>query len=328
MNIVQISKNIIVLACCGVGFVGCESFELSPQKFSTPDEHYQQMLESQKAGVELNEAAKKLPEVTVDEHAKLGDAHLQQGQLGMAIGQYLQVLEKDPTQIATRYKLAMLLLKNDQPDASKKQFETILEQDDQFALAYEGLGQASLVLGDHLGADQAFRKALTLDQKLWRTHTYLGIMADQRHLHLSAMEAYKAALAIQPKEGMVLNNLGMAQYMNRQYRQAANTFKQAIQTGVDSPKVANNLGLALSKLGHFPQAFDAFKKGSDPAKAYNNVGIALLEAGHPQRAMSCFEKAIEIQPTFYEKANENLEQVKRLVKKGDQTTQATLVPCL
>jgi len=301
---------------------------MSPQKFSTPDEHYQQMLESQKAGVELNEAAKNLPEATVDEHARLGDAHLQQGQLGMAIGQYLQVLEKEPTQTATRYKLAMLLLKNGKPDASRKQFEKIIEQDDQFALAYEGLGQAFLVLGDYLGADQSFRKALSLDQKLWRSHTYLGIMADRRHLHLSAIEAYNAALAIQPRDGIVLNNLGMAQYMNRQYRQAVNTFQRAIQSGADSPKIANNLGLALSKLGEFPQAFDAFKKGTDPAKAYNNVGIALLEAGRPQRAMSCFEKAIKLQPTFYEKANENFDQAQRMAKQGHQKSPSTPIPCL
>ena len=84
-----------------------------------------------------------------------------------------------------------------------------------------------------------------------------------------------------------------------------------MQVGVDSPKVANNLGLALAKLGRFPQAFDAFKKGTDQAKAYNNIGIALLEAGQPQRAIVCFEKAIDLQPTFYEKANENLVQAKR-----------------
>ncbi len=328
MKIAQISNFILVAGCCGVLLPGCETFEVSPQKFSTPDEHYQQTLESQKAGVELNEAAKKLPEATAEEHGKLGDAHLQQGQLGLAISQYLQGLDKEPTQTATRYKLAMLLLKHGKPDASRKQFEIILEQDDKFALAYEGLGQAFLVLGDRLGADQSFRKALALDQKLWRSHTYLGIMADQRHLHLSAMEAYRTALAIQPREGMVLNNLGMAQYMNRQYRQAARTFQEAIQTGTESPKIANNLGLALSKLGEFPQAFDAFKKGSDPAKAYNNVGIALLEARQPQRAISCFEKAIEIQPTFYEKANENLDQAKRLAKQGHPKSSETLTPCL
>ena len=88
-----------------------------------------------------------------------------------------------------------------------------------------------------------------------------------------------------------------------------------MQMGVDSPKVANNLGLALAKLGQFHQAFDAFKQGTDEAKAYNNVGISLLEAGQPLRAMACFEKAIELQPSFYEKANGNLEQAKRAARK-------------
>ncbi len=203
-----------------------------------------------------------------------------------------------------------------------------LEQDDQFALAHEGVGQVFLVLGDHVGADQAFRKALSLDQKLWRSHNYLGIMADRRHLHLSAIEAYKAALAIHPREGAVLNNLGMAHYMNRHYRQAARTFHQAMRTGIDSPKVANNLGLALSKLGRFPQAFDAFKKSTDPAKAYNNVGIALLEAGQPRRAMSCFKKAINLQPTFYEKANENLEQATRAASQVSRKSSSKMTPCL
>jgi len=82
------------------------------------------------------------------------------------------------------------------------------------------------------------------------------------------------------------------------------------------------LGLALAKLGRFPQAFDAFKKSTNQAKAYNNVGIALLEAGQPRRAMSCFKKAINLQPMFYEKANENLDQAKRAVRDQIKTHNA------
>ena len=120
--------------------------------------------------------------------------------------------------------------------------------------------------------------------------------------------------------------------MNRHYHQAAKTFYQAMQAGLDSPKVANNLGLALAKLGRFPQAFDAFKKSTNQAKAYNNVGIALLEAGQPRRAMSCFEKAIDLQPMFYEKANENLTHAKRAVReqiqKHNVRKKQTQVACL
>jgi Tfp pilus assembly protein PilF len=116
--------------------------------------------------------------------------------------------------------------------------------------------------------------------------------------------------------------------MNRHYRQAAKTFYLAMQAGIDSPKVANNLGLALSKLGRFSQAFDAFKKGTDQAKAYNNVGIVLLEARQPRRAMSCFEKAIDLQPMFYEKANENLDQAKRAASQVGRKSSSKRTSCL
>ena len=285
-------------------------------KFVTNDEHYQKLIEKQKAGLELEAPLKELPEMTIEEHEELGDAHLRQGRLLEAGAQYSQVLEKDPTRNHTRYKLAVLLLENRKPDLAIRQFEKVLSQDSTFALAHEGMGHAYLVMGVHGEADKAFRTALSLDPKLWKAHNYLGIISDQRHLHLSAIEAYKAALKINPNEPTVLNNLGMSYYMNRQYTEAVKAFHQALQTGAESPKVANNLGLALSKLGRYEQAFDAFRRGTDGPKAYNNVGIALLEAGKPHQAVTCFEKAIALQPNFYERANENLSHAKRVLAKN------------
>ena len=305
-----VRRSFEVVLCAALSF-GCATE--SEMKFKTDDEHYQPLIEKQKAGIEMEEPLKELPEMTIEEHEQLGDAHFQQGRFAEAGFQYNQILEKDPTRNDIRYKLAALLLEVGKTDLAREQFEKVVEQDSQFALAYEGLGQAYLVLSFHGEADRAFRTALNLDPKLWKSHNYLGIMSDQRHLHLSAMEAYKAALKINPNEPTVLNNLGMAYYMNRQYEEAVRVFHQALQAGAESPKVANNLGLALSKLGQYAQAFDAFKRGTDRPKAYNNVGIVMLEAGKPQRAVSCFEKAMELQPNFYEKANENLDHAKRVL---------------
>jgi len=317
---------VMFCSMCLGGVSGCAK-EWTGQ-FKTPDGNYEQILEKQKAGIEQQDPLGTLPDMTVEEHEKLGDAHMRQGRFGLAVAQYGQVLAKESERTRIRYKMAMLLLQNGQTKEANTHFQKILEQDNQFALAYEGKGQALLIQGDLFGADQAFRKALNVNPKLWRSHNYLGIMADRRHLHLSAIEAYKAALSIQPREGAVLNNLGMAHYMNRHYRQAARTFYQAMQAGIDSPKVANNLGLALSKLGRFPQAFDAFKKSTNQAKAYNNVGIALLEAGQPRRAMLCFKKAIDLEPTYYKKAKDNLDQAKRAASQVGRKSSSQMTPCL
>ncbi len=283
--------------------------------FVTPDEHYESVLERQKAGIESQgEILDALPEKSVEEYEQLGDAHVRNKHIGQALVQYQKALELDPSRIPLRYKAGILLVNHGNPQAAKGQFEEILQQDLMYALAYEGLGQAMLQLGDDLGADQQFRRALSFDATLWKSHNYLGILADRRHLHLSAIEAYKEALAIQPKEPSVLNNLGMAYYMNGQYQQAIRVLHLALQAGGGQPpKIANNLGLSLAKLGRFSEAYDAFRKGTNSAMAYNNVGIALLEAGTPGRAASCFEKAIKLHPAYYEKANENLTYAQRVV---------------
>ncbi len=63
----------------------------------------------------------------------------------------------------------------------------------------------------------------------------------------------------------------------------------------------------------------------DPAKAYNNLGIAFLEERKYARASRCFEKAIETQPTFYEKAKENLSLSNRMLHKLPMIQQQTLL---
>lgn len=283
-------------------------------KFKTVEEHYQSVLERQKAGLDSGEnSLERLPEQTVEEYERLGDAYVEQDKIGFAIIQYNKALEMDPGRIQIRYKVGILLLKNRKPQEAQKQFEQILAQDVMFAPAHLGLGQALLQLGDDLGADQQFRRALKYDSQLWKAHNYLGILADRRHLHLSAIEAYQAALAIEPKEPSVLNNLGMAYYMNGQYQEAVKSFHLALRAGAEDPKIANNLGLALSKLGRYSEAFDAFRKSTSPAMAYNNIGVALLEAGTADRAISCFQKAIDLEPTYYEKANQNLSYARRVL---------------
>ena len=300
--------------------------------FRTAPEHYQTIIEQQKAGISPDQNfLRKLPDMTAEELEGLGDTYIKQNNLAMAIAQYNQALKMDPARVVTRYKYGVLLLKTGLPKEALGQFQTILEHDEKFARGYEGIGQALLQVGDDLGADQEFRRALSFDPDLWTAHNYLGILADRRHLHLSAIKAYQTALAIKPREPRVLNNLGMAYYMNGQYAEAVRSLHLALQAGAISPKVANNLGLALSKMKQFSQAFDAFKRGTDLAKAYNNVGIGLLEARRPQRAISCFEKAIEIQPRFYEKASENLTYARRaLAKQAKQgkNMESKLVACL
>ncbi len=320
-------KKIWMFSLIGLLLVSnaCSSKEKS--KFAVQDEHYQQMLERQKAGID----AKTQPQVdltaemTQGDYEKLGDAHFQQENLEMAKKQYEKILNMEPERISARYKLAVIYLGQGVSQEAYDQFHKILDYDLNFAPAYEGMGRALLKMEKDIEAEREFQAALLYDSELWTSTNYLGIVADRRHAHKDAIQIYEVALEKKANNPAILNNLGMAYYLDKQYEKAVRTFQQALQSGGNNGKIANNLGLAMAKLGHYDLAYDAYTRGMGPAKAYNNIGVAFLDKGQYARASRCFEKAIETQPTFYEKAQENLSLSNRMLQKLPMIQQQVLI---
>jgi tetratricopeptide (TPR) repeat protein len=65
-----------------------------------------------------------------------------------------------------------------------------------------------------------------------------------------------------------------------------------------------------SKIGNYQEALEAFRKGGGEAEAYNNLGCIYLKQKKYKEAIRCFEKAIQLKPTFYTKASENLRKAR------------------
>ena len=322
----KICNYLVVLLIVVVGTgVGCAKKENS--RFTVEDEHYQQILERQKAGVDAATQPQidLTAEMTIEDYEKLGDAHFQQGQLQTAKGQYEKVLNVDPGRNSARYKLAVIYLEKGKSQEAYEQFHEMLDHDLNFAPAYEGMGRALLKMEKDVEAEREFQAALLYDSELWTSTNFLGIVADRRHAHKDAIGMYHVALEQKKNNPAILNNLGMAYYLDQQYENAVRTFQQALQTGETNDKIANNLGLALIKLGDYDLAYDSYTRGMGSAKAYNNLGVAFLDEGQFARASRCFEEAIETEPTFYEKANENLRLSNRMLHKLPMIQQQTLI---
>ncbi len=305
--------------------IGCAKKE--KQMFSVDDEHYQQILERQNAGIETTpESPVDLTqEMSYEDFERLGDAHFQQGNLQMAKVQYEKVLTEAPERVNARYKLAVIYLESGKSQEAHAQFHRILDYDMNFAPAYEGMGRALLKMEKDVEAEREFQAALLYDSDLWTSTNYLGIVADRRHAHKDAIRMYEVALEKKAGNPAILNNLGMAYYLDKQYENAVRAFQQALKGGTNNKKIANNLGLALTKLGHYDLAYDAYTRGMDPAMAFNNLGVAFMEEKQYARASRCFEKALEAQPTFYEKAKENLSLSNRMLHKLPMIQQQTLI---
>jgi tetratricopeptide (TPR) repeat protein len=94
------------------------------------------------------------------------------------------------------------------------------------------------------------------------------------------------------------------------YNKAITAFNRGLSAKGPHSKIYNNLGLVLSKTGKYEEALEAFRKGGGEAQAYNNLGCIYLKQKKYKAAIRCFKKAIQLKPTFYTKANENLKKAK------------------
>ena len=306
----RLSLVVAMVASVGLLATGCAS--RNPQ-YKVNSGFYKKMMERQRAGMQLApDPLKDLPAMTADEYENLGDNYLRQNNINMAFVQYSKAVKMNPQSVNLKYKIGKLFLKKGLPHEAVKEFNSVIEQDPDFALAYEGLGQALFQVNDFTASEHALLKSIELDERLWSAHNLLGIIYDRNLNFDEAISRYQAAIALNDRNGSLYNNLGMSYFYKGELDKAVPAFGNALALSdpEDQKKIYNNVGMTLVKLKRYDQAFEAFKRGSDEAKAHNNMGIVYLQEGNPRKAIASFEKAIDTSPSFYARASENLKLAK------------------
>jgi len=263
-------------------------------------------------------AEKDLPkEMTSDDYERLGDAYLSKGNLHMAFLKYDKALQISPGNTRVLYKKGLTFLIANKNKEAIKEFRVLIKKDPKYALAYEGMGQSFFQMKKHDEARRYLQKAIKLNPELWRAHAFLGVLYDQQKKYALAIQEYDQAIQLRPEEGFLYNNLGVSYSFAGKYKEAIIAFYKALQRNYSANRVYNNLGVVLSKLDRYEEALDAFRKAGNEAQAYNNLGCIYMGQGDFEQAVSCFEKAIDINPAFYVKANENLERARMALIKGE-----------
>lgn len=286
---------------------------------------YQQVLERQKAGLAPaeNEISSDSKDLSPKELQRLGDMYLQQGNPALAIVQYQNAVEADPSLFHIHYKIGEMFLKKGLPQDAVQHFQEVLKHDEHDARTFEGLGEAYFRMGKEAEAEMSFRKAIALQPDRWQTHNFLGMLLDRQKRHQDAIAEYEQGLRLRPDEATLLNNIGLAYYLLGRYEDAVQSFHRALLTGSAQPKIHNNLGLALAKLSRYHDALESFRRASNEEEAYNNLGVFYLSNGNAGNAIACFKKAIELSPRYYDKANDNLMLAKRALEKHQKIDQDT-----
>ena len=307
--------SLLVLAICLAGCAG-------PKKQVTYNQgEYQQVLDRQKAGIapSEDEISSDSKDMSPKELQRLGDLYLQQGNPALAIVQYQNAVEADPSLFHIHYKMGNMFLKKGLPQDAIQHFQEVLKHDEQDALTFEGLGEAYFRVGKEEEAETSFRKAIALQPDRWQTRNFFGMLLDRQKRHQDAIAEYEHGLRLRPDEATLLNNAGLAYYLLGRYEDAVQSFHRALLTGSGQPKIHNNLGLALAKLARYHDALESFRRASNEEEAYNNLGVFYLSSGKAGNAVACFKKAIELSPRYYDKANDNLRLATRALEKNRKT---------
>jgi Flp pilus assembly protein TadD len=292
----------------------CACASRGGQQVVSRENEYLRMLKVQKEkteAIELDTALKDLPEMSAVDHDGLGNRFTKLGKDALAFIEYRKALQLNPALSRTRYKMGLLLLKHGLTDEAMKEFEIVEKQEPDKGPASLGKGMALFTRGDMAQARAQFDRALTLNPDLWQAHGFLGLIYDREGQFGPAVTHYQEGLRIDPRSITLYNDLGMSYYLQGDYKSAIDAYSKALAIDASNRRICNNLGLAFAKAGRYPEALEAFKKGKDEPAAYNNVGYIYITEQKYEDAAEALKKAIDLEPRFYPRANENMERVKK-----------------
>jgi len=303
------------------GIIGCATTSNSEKAMMKQIASHQELAQQKAAADIAAEEAmmKKIPEMKAEGYERAGDNYVRQGNMNKAFLQYEKALSLDSEANGVRYKLGWLFLNRGLNDDALKTFEEIQKRDSKNALAYEGMGRVYVAMKDYEKAGKNLEMALQLKPDFWQCHALFAFMYDRQGRYDDAIGYYQKAIAMKSDSFLLYNNLGMSYYMKGDYEKSVEAYIHALRINEKAPATYNNLGVALGKLGRYNDAMNIFKRAGDEASAYNNMGMVYMAVGNYTEALTAFEKAIELKPSFYVKAHENIARAKAAVKNASAT---------
>ena len=236
-----------------------------------------------------------------------------------------------------------IYLANENLRIAELHFATAINKDPKMVNAFIGLGRIEMIKGDYSTAMVRFGQARELDPQ-----SIYALTGEARALRLegklsAAIKKINAAMAVDPKDINVIkelamiydlmgkeslseplyheiiemapdqaeshNSLGLNYMVRGEYAEAVLSFLHALALDKDNLRIKNNLASAYLLNGDKENALEIFKWTVGEAEAYNNVGYLLMTQGHFDEAEQALKKALQLNPRYHTRAQENLEKL-------------------
>jgi tetratricopeptide (TPR) repeat protein len=186
-------------------------------------------------------------------------------------------------------------------------FDAALKKDQNFALAYAGVADASLDLytwnKDAFWTQKALRaaeQAQQLNDEIAEVHFSLGSIYNATGRIAESIVELNRALQLAPNSDEGYRRLGAAYLANGRKEEAIKAFQKAVELNPYYWENYNSLGNARFDLGDNDEALRAFRKVTelepDNALGYMNIGVVNFRQGKYNDSIPFFEKALKLQP--------------------------------
>ncbi len=186
-------------------------------------------------------------------------------------------------------------------------FNQAIDLDPEFALAYVGLANAYLTLGEKfyggipidegvLFAEPLALKALELDPDLGTAHAVIGLVRRHQNDFDAAEESYRRAIELQPNDSRVYQLYGSLRWLQGRRDEAMGYFEKALEIDPYSVPVNFQYARALDGSARFDDALALYMRvvEEEPDHAFACVYIAAIQFmvyGRIDEALVWYQKA-------------------------------------
>lgn len=265
-------------------------------------------------------------------------------QFDKAIVFYVKALEqeykediKDEHKISNTqifYNIGLLEIKQGHDDLALTAFKHLLQIDPNHSLAQAQLGIIYLENKQKKQASELLTKAITADQirlgnvvndghtfssldtkSPFPAYTAFAVIQDLAGKHAEAINIQELVLPLAEQDPLVYINIGYSHYLSGNLVEAEINYKKAIDINHKFKRAWLNLGLVYARKGMYTKALQTLKQVMPTEHAYNDIGYFLMLEGRYSEAEYFLQHAIDLSPTYFVKANINLENVKLQLSK-------------
>jgi len=253
----------------------------------------------------------------------------QRGELDKALYHYVQILQDEPDNAPVLMRIAHIHDRRGNKSIASRVYLEALEMDPTLTYAHQGLGIIKLDQRKYKQAQSYLQQAISLDQKRLsetkekkeagyyaldnnspiKSYNASGIIEDMNRNYDLARTYYQLSLGANENSARILSNIGYSYYLTGQLNLAERYYRKAIDVNANFKRAWTNLGLVYVRKGQYNRAIKTFKQVMSEFAAYNDLGYFIMLDGELDDAEYFFQKAIDLSPSYYQKAYSNLEQV-------------------